>query len=142
MPCPAARRVARRLGRRGAILTCYGSVWAVYGWAQLITPQPDQRGLGPALHVMPLVAWAWLWVVSGVIAAMAAWLPEGRDWPGFLSLPLIVLPWTVSYFMSWAVGDAPRGWVSSVVWAAIAAPVLVVAGWDEPTRHKRVGVVR
>ncbi|MET8826122.1 hypothetical protein ABZX40_13700 [Streptomyces sp. NPDC004610] len=138
MRCRAVRRLARVLGRRGAILLSYGTVWALYGYGQLISPQPDQRGLTLAVQLLPLEVWGWLWMVSGIIAVAAAWMPQGVDWPGFLALPLIVLPWMASYLASWLQGDFPRGWVAAAVWAAIAVPVLVVAGWREPPRMKRV----
>jgi hypothetical protein len=130
----------RQLGRRGAILLCYGTVWALYGYAQLVSPQPDQRGLTLAIQIMPLHVWGWLWIAAGLIALMSAWLPQGADWAGFLALPLIVLPWMLSYLTSWLQGDFPRGWVSAAVWAVIAVPVLVVAGWREPLRPKRLRV--
>ncbi|MFD5795585.1 hypothetical protein ACFWIO_19005 [Streptomyces diastatochromogenes] len=126
------------LGRRGAILLCYGAVWAIIGYGQITSPQPDLRGLRLLLQMMPLAAWGWLWVTSGLIAIVSAWLPQGRDWPGFLALPLMVLPWAASYLLAWILGDYPRGWVAAVVWGAIAAPVLVVAGWREPPRPKRL----
>ena len=136
------RRIARRLGgalgRRGAILLCYGIVWAIIGYGQITSPAPDLRGLRLLLQMMPLDAWGWLWVISGLIAIVSAWLPQGKDWPGFLALPLMVLPWAVSYLLAWIIGDFPRGWVATVVWGAIAAPVLVVAGWREPPRPKRL----
>ena len=126
------------LGRRGAILLCYGIVWAIIGYGQITSPAPDLRGLRLLLQTMPLDAWGWIWVASGLIAVVSAWLPQGRDWPGFLALPLMVLPWMVSYLLAWIIGDFPRGWVATVVWGAIAAPVLVVAGWREPPRPKRL----
>ncbi|MEU9333114.1 hypothetical protein AB0D49_08110 [Streptomyces sp. NPDC048290] len=132
------RRLARMLGRRGAILLSYGSVWALYGYGQLISPQPDQRGLKLAMQLLPLEVWGWLWMASGIIAVVSAWMPQGVDGPGFLALPLIVLPWMASYLASWLQGDFLRGWVAAAVWAAIAVPVLVVAGWREPPRMKRV----
>lgn len=138
MPRRVARRLARMLGRRGAILLCYGVVWAIIGYGQITSPAPDLRGLRLLLQMMPLDVWGCLWVASGLIAIVSAWLPQGRDWPGFLALPLMVLPWTVSYLLSWIIGYFPRGWVAAVVWGAIAAPVLVVAGWREPPRPKRV----
>jgi hypothetical protein len=115
-------------------------VWALYGYAQLVSPQPDQRGLTLAIQIMPLHVWGWLWIAAGLIALMSAWLPQGADWAGFLALPLIVLPWMLSYLTSWLQGDFPRGWVSAAVWAVIAVPVLVVAGWREPLRPKRLRV--
>ncbi|MGW5633958.1 hypothetical protein [Streptomyces sp. NPDC003832] len=130
--------MGRTLGRRGAILLSYGTVWALYGYAQIVSPQPDQRGLTLAIEVLPLDMWGWLWIAAGCIAVFAAWLPQGVDWPGFLALPLIVLPWMTSYLVAWIVGDFPRGWVAALVWAVIAVPVLVVAGWREPPRVKRV----
>ena len=126
------------LGRRGAILLCYGIVWAIIGYGQITSPAPDLRGLRLLLQTMPLDVWGWIWVASGFIAIACAWLPQGRDWPGFLALPLMVLPWMVSYLLAWLIGDYPRGWVATVVWGAIAAPVLVVAGWREPPRPKRL----
>ncbi|MCZ4506950.1 hypothetical protein O3Q52_01740 [Streptomyces sp. ActVer] len=138
MPRRAVRRLGRQLGRRGAILLSYGTVWALYGYAQVVSPQPDQRGLEPLLELWSLHVWGWLWVITGLVAVVSAWLPQGFDWPGFLALPLIVLPWMVSYLATWLAGDFPRGWVAAVVWGVIAVPVLVVAGWREPPGVKRV----
>lgn len=138
MGCRAVRRLLRLLGRRGAILLSYGVVWAIIGYGQITSPAPDLRGLRLLLQMMPLDAWGWIWVVSGLVAIVSAWLPQGKDWPGFLALPLMVLPWMVSYLLAWIIGDFPRGWVATVVWGAIAAPVLVVAGWREPPRPKRL----
>jgi len=126
------------LGRRGAILLSYGSVWGLYGYGQLISPQPDQRGLTLALQMLPLDAWACLFIAAGLVAFVAAWVPQGVDWFGFVALVLIVLPWMTSYLASWALGDFPRGWVAAAVWGVIAVPVIVVAGWREPLRPKRV----
>lgn len=138
MPRRIARRLSRLLGRRGAILLSYGIVWAIIGYGQITSPAPDLRGLRLLLQMMPLDVWGWIWVASGLIAIISAWLPQEKDWPGFLALPLMVLPWAASYLLAWIIGDFPRGWVAAVVWGAIAAPVLVTAGWREPPRPKRL----
>ncbi|MEU9470407.1 hypothetical protein AB0D78_28085 [Streptomyces avermitilis] len=139
MWCRAARRLMRMLGRRGAILLSYGTVWSLYGYGQLISPLREQQpGLGLALQLMPFTVWAVAWIVAGLLAVAAALLPQGVDWFGFVGLVLIVLPWTTSYLASWLLGDFPRGWVAAAVWAAIAVPVIVVAGWREAPRPKRL----
>jgi hypothetical protein len=138
VPRRVVRRLGRALGRRGAILLSYGLVWVLVGFAQITSPQPDQRGLKPLLEVWPLPVWGWLWVATGLVAIASAWMPQGLDWPGFLALPLMVLPWMGSYAMAWISGEFPRGWVAAIVWGAIAVPVLVVAGWREPPGVKRV----
>ena len=126
------------LGRRGAILLSYGTVWALYGYGQLISPPAAQPGLTLALQMLSITVWAWLWIVTGVLAVVSAFVPQGVDWFGFVALVLIVLPWMTSYLASWALGDFPRGWVAAAVWGVIAVPVIVVAGWREPLRPKRV----
>lgn len=137
VPVRLLRRLARKLGRRGAILLCYGTVWALYGYGQLISPQADQSGLTLLLQKIPLEVWAWLWIAAGLVAIVAAWLPQGRDAPGFVAIVLIVLPWMLAYLTSWALGYFPRGWVAAAVWGVIAVPVIVVAGWSEPRPPKR-----
>lgn len=135
-----AHRAARILGRRGACLLSYGAIWAVIGYGQLISPQADQRGLTLLLHALPLHAWGWLWVTAGAVAAVCAFMPQGRDWPAFLALPLLAFAWTLSYLVAWwPLGVFPRGWVAAAVYGALAIPVLVVAGWREPARPKKVG---
>ncbi|MFD5566663.1 hypothetical protein [Streptomyces cadmiisoli] len=140
MRCRAVRRLGLTLGRRGAILLSYGTVWSLYGYAQIAAPQPDQRGLAPLLEVASLTVWGWLWLTTGIVAVVAAFLPQGMDWPGFLALPAIVLPWMGSYVAAWLMGGFPRGWVAALVWGLIAVPVIVVAGWREPPQPKRVSV--
>jgi hypothetical protein len=139
MPRRVARWVGRRLGRRGTILGAYGTVWMLIGYGQIMEPQPDQRGLTLLLGWLPLQAWGCLWIAAGLLAVVCAWLPQGRDWLGFLSLMAIVLPWMLSYLVSWwPMQVFSRGWVAAVVWSAITVPVGVVAGWAEPIRPKKV----
>ncbi|MFC9268899.1 hypothetical protein ACFTXJ_14150 [Streptomyces zhihengii] len=139
MPRRIARRLSRILGRRGAFLAAFGSLWALYGYGQLVEPLPDTRGIRLLLHVMPLDGWAIVWIVCGLTAMACAVLPEGRDWPGFPALLVIVVPWMLAYFMSWQpLGDTTRGWVTALIWAVAAVPVIVVAGWREPIRPKKL----
>lgn len=134
------RRLIQTVGRRGAILLSYGVVWSVIGYGQLISPQVDQRGLTMLLNVMPLQAWGWCWITAGLVAAVCAFLPQGFDWPAFLVLPLLAFAWMLSYLVAWWPLDVfPRGWVAAGVYGALAVPVIVVAGWREPPRPKRVG---
>lgn len=140
LPIRLLRRLARQLGRRGACLLSYGIIWAVIGYGQLISPQADQRGLTMLLNVMPLHAWGWCWITAGIVAAVSAWLPQGFDWGGFFALPLLAFAWMLSYLVAWwPLGVFERGWAAAAVYGALAVPVLVVAGWSEPPRPKRVG---
>ncbi|MFE6126820.1 hypothetical protein ACFQ6Q_00885 [Streptomyces sp. NPDC056437] len=125
------------LGRRGAYLLSIGTVWTLIGYGMVTAPQPDQRGLRLLLDRVPLEVWGWLWIAAGLTAIVSAFLPEGRDWPGFLVLPLMVLPWVISYLVAWWQGDFPRGWIAAALYGALAAGIFVVAGWREPPRPKR-----
>ncbi len=139
MPRRAVRRLKRRLGRRGATLTPLGIVWILYGYSMIAQPLAAQRGLPLLLQRVSLDVWGWAWIVSGVVALVYAWAPPGRDAAGFVSLVLIVVPWTTGYLASWLLGDYPRGWVAAAVWTGLSVPILVALGWPEPARQKRVG---
>lgn len=138
MLAPAARWVACRLGRRGAILLSYGAVWALYGYAQIASPAPEQRGLEPLTALTSLDVWGSLWIATGLVAAVCAWAPQGWDWPGHAALQLIAVPWIGSNLATWLMGEFPRGWIAAAVWGVISVPIWVTAGWREPPRVKRV----
>ncbi|MEV8396308.1 hypothetical protein, partial [Streptomyces sp. NPDC056650] len=96
-----ARRLGERLGRRGALLTLKGTIAVLYGYGQIIQPVPDQRGLHLLLKVMPIDAWGGTWIAAGAIALVCAWLPQLRDWPGFLAVWLIGSAWAMAYLVAW-----------------------------------------
>jgi hypothetical protein len=136
MPRRAPRRLAERLGRRGAILTLKGTIATLYGYGQLIEPPRDRRGLCLLLKLMPLDAWAGLWIAAGLIALVCAWLPPRKDWPGFLAVWAVTAPWSMAYLVAWwPLGEYPRGWVAALIFGAFGAVCLVAIGWDEPPRR-------
>ncbi|MFF7310568.1 hypothetical protein [Streptomyces sp. NPDC008137] len=129
----AARRLTRRLGRRGALLTMKGIIATLYGSGQIIEPVRDTRGLRLLLTLWPLEVWGWAWITAGAIALVGAWLPPRRDWPGFLAVWAITAPWSMSYLVAWwPLDDYPRGWVAALIFGAFGAVCLVAIGWAEP----------
>jgi hypothetical protein len=137
VPRRIVRRLGIQLGRRGAFLLSFGTVWALIGYGQISSPQPDQRGLHLLLDRVPLVVWGWLWITAGLVAIASAWLRQGSDRFGFFALSLIVTPWLISYLVAWLQGTFPRGWIASALYAGLAIGIMVVAGWGEPPRPKR-----
>ncbi|MFJ8110412.1 hypothetical protein [Streptomyces sp. NPDC096132] len=136
MPRRAARRLSERLGRRGALLTMKGIISTLYGYGQLVEPLRDRRGLCLLLKLMPLEAWAGLWIAAGLTALVCAWLPPRRDWPGFLAVWVITATWAMAYLVSWwPLHEYDRGWVGSLIFGAFGAVCLVAIGWDEPPRR-------
>lgn len=129
----AARRLTRRLGRRGAILTLKGTIAVLYGYGQLVQPPSDLRGLCLLLKAMPLERWAVLWIAAGAVALVCAWLPPRRDWPGFVAVWGITAPWSMAYLVAWwPLNEYERGWIPALIFGAFGAVCLVAIGWDEP----------
>jgi hypothetical protein len=129
----AARRLARQLGRRGALLTLKGVMAMGYGSGQVVQPTGDRQGLTLLLKLAPLQVWGWAWITAGVLAVVCAWLRQPHDWPGYLAVWLIATPWAMAYLLSWwPLGESPRGWVVAMIFGAFGAVCLVAIGWDEP----------
>jgi hypothetical protein len=135
-----ARRLATRLGRRGAILTLKGTIAALYGYGQLVQPLPDRRGLCLLLKLAPLPFWGWAWVVAGAAALVCAWARPRFDWPGFTAVWLVSSAWAMSFLAAWwPLGEYPRGWIAAVLFGAFGGVCLVAIGWDEPLPAGRAG---
>lgn len=129
------RRLRRRLGRRGALLTCLGALYLLYGYGLLIEPLAVNPSLSLLLDLWPIRVWAWLWVGAGCAAVACAWLPSGRDWVGFTALYPVAAAWGFSSLVSWwPRGDNPRGWIGAAVWVVLGGVITVGAGWAEPSR--------
>jgi hypothetical protein len=128
----AAHRAARRVGRRGAVLALKGGMCALYGYAQLVQPNPNQVGIRLLLLLMPVRCWGWAWVIAGVIALVCVTLRQGRDWAGFAAVYLMASTWALGNLASWWLYGNTRGWVGALIWAAFGGVAAVVAAWPEP----------
>lgn len=134
----AAHRAARRVGRRGAVLSLKGVMCALYGYSLLVQPPVDRRGIRLLLDLMPLHWWGWAWIAAGVTAVVCAWRRQGTDWPGYPAVWMVVAPWALGSLASWWLYDNPRGWAGAAVWAAFGGVAAICAEWPEPL-HDRGG---
>lgn len=134
--------MASRLGHRGALLILLGGICLLYGVSLITTPPlPNPPGLRLLLGVMGLHAWGFTLAIAGAIAVLCSPLRQGRDWPGFTALTFVWLPWALSYLVSWWPDHSnPRGWVSALVFAALAGVPAVGATWEEPETDPRTKV--
>jgi hypothetical protein len=128
------RRAATRVGHRGALLILLGGIALLYGLSLITTPPPPHPpGLRLLLGLMDLHKWGATLAIAGTLAMVCSPLRQGRDWPGFAALVLVWLPWSLSYLVSWwPQGENHRGWVSALVFLALAGVPAVGAGWEEP----------
>lgn len=132
-----AARIRRRLGRRGSILLLKGIMASLVGLGLRLQPVPDRRGLRLLLHVMPEHGWGIVWMACGAVALICAWVGQDHDWPGFLAVWLISVPWSLTYLASWwPLGDNPRGWITACIFGAFGLVCLTVVGWREPPRQR------
>ncbi|MEW2415276.1 hypothetical protein AB0953_16395 [Streptomyces sp. NPDC046866] len=87
--------------------TCWG--------VGFLTNPPSTQGLGLLTHWYPIQAWAWLWIVAGLITTASAFLRVGRDGAGFVAALVPPAVWAIAYLAAVISGDFSRGaWVA--VW--------------------------
>ncbi|RKN44090.1 hypothetical protein D7294_09890 [Streptomyces hoynatensis] len=109
-----ARLARAHLGRRGGFLLLVGLGEVVWGFQFRFDPAPNPRGLTLLTEVAPLRAWAWLWVVSGLLAALAACVRSRGDWLGFAAALTPPMMWLAAYLTAACSGEYPRGlWLAA-----------------------------
>ncbi|MBL1107341.1 hypothetical protein JK361_22505 [Streptomyces sp. 5-8] len=124
----AARRLRKRLGRRGAVLALLGTGKVCYGAGYLLTPQPEVRGLELLTTHGDIRCWAMVWVVCGAITASSGLMRIGRDRWGFIAALVPPFVWGGAFLWASVMGDFPRGlaifgWygcshIGLILWAA------------------------
>lgn len=127
MPCRAARRLSKHLGRRGIFLLILGTGKTCFGVGFIVSP-PDPRGLELLTDRCPLAAWAWVWIIAGLVTFGSAFLRIGRDKIGFIAAMIPPTLWATAYMVAVVSGTFPRGgfiavWyltahVGVIMWAA------------------------
>lgn len=123
-----------RLGRRGAVLVILGALWILVGVNVLAVDYDPPL----ALSTTPAIQSA-LWIGTGFVACAFSVRPQGQDAPGFLALYVMVGYRCTAYAFEWADGRGSAV-VGLLVWVAIAALILIIAGWREAGDEHPVGL--
>lgn len=152
MTTKPTRWLARRLGRRGAAQAILGVIFILVGLDVFMDPArpPDMERF--LLHTMlPAPITALLWIVPGLLALWASTHKTGPDGFGFNALVIPVIFRIVSYLISFVAflfgaASSPSALAGALVWTAILALILIIAGWAEippaPKPRRRRGFYR
>jgi hypothetical protein len=145
MPRRVARRLSKRLGRRGTFLLILGTGKTAYGVGLLVDP-PRPDGLRLLTGLCGLQHWAWLWITAGLVTFTSAWLKIGRDRFGFVAALIPPTVWATAYLSAAVIGQFSRGlvlaiWyltshVGVIMWAA-TVPEYSVPHVPRPARKGR-----
>lgn len=107
-----ARRIRKRLGRRGTALVLLGSGKIFYGLGFILTPGPDPRGLGLLTQWASIQCWASLWVACGTVTLASAFLRIGQDGLGFKSALIPPFIWGMAFLWGAVTGEFTRGFTT------------------------------
>ncbi|MBO2461660.1 hypothetical protein [Actinomadura violacea] len=133
----AARRACLRVGRRGTFLLFLALLDWVYGASLCGHYARISPTYQFAAQVLPLHAWAAVWVGVGLVCG--AFAPARNDQLAFGAAIALKIVWGGLGLLGWLVEDIPRGYVSAVIWMAFAGVVLLIAGWRENWAHNGNG---
>jgi hypothetical protein len=129
---PYLYRLSHRIGRRGSFLLFLTVLDLMYGYS-LLFPTPQSLSNPTSLFlikVMPLWAWAMLWLAVGIICLICAF--RAKDAFGFAAAMFLKVIWGTMFLLGWTFVGVERGYLSATFWYAFAFTVFLIAGWPEP----------
>ena len=129
------RGAAGRFSHRRAFLIVVGLGWAGYGGLGIVNNPRygTARGLADITRYVPLDVLGWMWVVCGVVAALAGLLvgcPRGQAL-GYVVLAVPAGLWAGAFAAS-AATTFPEAVGSACGWGAFTIGVVLVSGMDDP----------
>lgn len=126
--------LTERVGRRGAVLLFLALLDIVYS-VGLYNPLPEIKQSASTqflADIMPLAAWASLWLGVGVVLLLGAFLRHDR-WAYAIAVGFKTL-WGTVNLLGWAIAGVDRGWLSAAIWLAFGGIVLMISAWPEPPK--------
>jgi hypothetical protein len=124
------RFLVERVGHRGAFLAFLSLLDFLYGYSILADTGP----LASYHLILPAIVWGWVWVAMGFVLLSGVFIRHDRF--QFGASATFKAAWVAAFVNVWITQNYPRIWVSIVIWAALAALVVVVSSWPESRRHR------
>lgn len=131
-------RLRRRVGRRGAFLGTFGSVFVLLGLGLLrrAPPPPEEYAAYEyAVRVMPFVGWGAAAVLAGTVAWVGAWTDRwSLNAAGFVGLQIISSGWSAAMAAAALLNGSAFAARSAVTWLMLTVALGIASGWPEPPR--------
>lgn len=130
-------RTRWHMGRRDAALLLLGLIYVGVGLAFMAGDPPSsvqQEGLAPLLRVVEYTDLGWLWIGTGLVSVLAAFLGIKRpvcEAAGFAALMATPAIWAACYIVQGTVHAAPRLILPGLIYTSMAFTVGLIAGWPE-----------
>jgi hypothetical protein len=123
----------QRPDRRDGFLILIGVLSLILGYSYSLAhvSQTVHLALRTATEFVPLRVLAAGWLIAGGYCILAAL--TRRPIGGFTVAVIMPTGWGTAYFVGWLNGDVGRGWVTAVLFWALAGAVFEVAGLVDPT---------
>lgn len=118
----------RRIGRRGGVLLFISTLDLIFAFSLIKLQNPVTVKVYGDL--VPLDAWAWVWIAAGVAAFSSAFVRF--DAAGFTLSALILTFWGWLAVVGWINGTNPNGWVTASFFLVLDGLIIIPATWPEP----------
>lgn len=119
-----------RFNRRSEALLFFAALDYVYAYSLFNPTQPLNSQHVWMSALLPLWAWATLWLTTAVLCTVFAFLIW--DTVAFTAAVAIKVCWALLSFFGWLAGAFPMGYVAAAVWLVFAWFVFRVAGGIPP----------
>lgn len=122
--------------RRSAVLLIFGVLFVLIGLSYMglqsqITASPvAAQSYSAHLRLMPLNAWAWIFITCGAVAVAAG--VTMRHTAGYVALMAICSWWGLEFIASWLATGYTRAIIGALTWAGLAGALAVIVGWRDP----------
>lgn len=140
-------RSPKQLFKREKLLCLLGLVWVVQGMSAL---ESTGSRSGNLLHEnISIEVRGWVWIVSGIIAVIAAWRPPGMadtfGWAALYIMPMLrsfsyILAWVASFsfidtdLLKYFTDPYEDGWRFGLIYVGYVGTIILCAGWPNPIR--------
>lgn len=114
------------------MLLLFGLVYILTGIAQILTESNAAvRSYKAHTDLLPLTAWGWVFVGTGLLALAATFTRLQRA-VGFGALVVMSLAWSLEFFVTWLSTGYGRAIVGGLSWGCLAGVLWLCAGWADP----------
>ena len=139
--------MVHRLGRavrsrRSLVLLVFGTLYVLIGLsylgqaAEIMRSPAASRSYTAHLALMPLDAWAWLFIAAGAVGFLGGLTMRHRL--GYPALMVMSTWWGLEFIGSWVVTGYARAVLGALVWIALSAALLIIVGWPDPAEVRIV----